>query len=177
MSGSAVARNYAATLFELATREDSVERYGHLISQVSALYREESAFQRFLETPRIALAEKKEVLGRTFADRVPELFLRFLMVVLERRRQRVLPGIAQAYQDMLDEQAGRPRTAVTLPFEPDDALKARIVGALEEHFGKQVVPEFRLDPAILGGLVVRVGDQLMDASLRRQLERLKWELI
>jgi F-type H+-transporting ATPase subunit delta len=177
MSGSAVARNYAATLFELAEREESVEHYGELIAQVAALYEEESAFRRFLETPRIALAEKKKVLRRTFEDQVPELFIRFLMVVLERRRQRVLPGIAEAYQDSLDEQAGRLRTAVTLPFEPDDALKTHIVGALEEHFGKQVVPDFRLDPAILGGLIVRVGDQLMDASLRRQLERLKWELI
>lgn len=177
MSGSAVARNYAATLFELAEREDSVERYGQLIAHVSALYETEPTFQRFLETPRVALAEKKEVLRRTFEDQMPELFIRFLMVVLERRRQRVLPRIADSYQDALDEQAGRLRTAVTLPFEPDDALKSHIVGALEEHFGKNVVPEFRLDPAILGGLVVRVGDQLMDASLRRQLERLKWELI
>jgi F-type H+-transporting ATPase subunit delta len=177
MSESAVARNYAATLFELAEREDSVERYGRLIAQVSALYEAEPAFQRFLETPRIALTEKKEVLRRTFEDEVPKLFLRFLMVLLDRRRQRVLSGIARAYQDSLDERAGRLRTAVTLPFEPDDALKAHIVGALEHRFGKQVVSEFRLDPAILGGLIVRVGDQLMDASLRRQLERLKWELI
>lgn len=177
MSGSAVARNYAATLFELAEREERVERYGHLIAQVSALYEEERAFQRFLETPRISLVEKKRVLRSTFEEQTPELFIRFLMVVLERRRQRVLPGIARAYQDALDERAGRLRTAVTLPFEPDDALKSHIVGALEERFGKQVVPEFRLDPAILGGLIVRVGDQLMDASLRRQMERLKWELI
>jgi F-type H+-transporting ATPase subunit delta len=177
MRGSAVARNYAATLFELAEREKSVERYGELIAGVATLYEEESAFPRFLETPRIALAEKKKVLRRTFEDQVPELFLRFLMVVLERRRQRVLPGIAEAYQDSLDERAGRLRTAVTLPFEPDDGLKAHIVRALETRFGKRVVPDFRLDPAILGGLIVRAGDQLMDASLRRQLERLKWELI
>ena len=177
MSGSAVARNYAATLFDLAAREESVERYGELISHVSALYEEESAFQRFLDTPRIALEEKKEVLRRAFEGRAPELFIRFLIVVLERRRQRVLPQIARAYHDSLDEQAGRLRAAVTLPFEPDDALKAHIVGGLEDRLGKQVVPDFRVDPEILGGLIVRVGDQLMDASLRRQLERLKWELI
>jgi F-type H+-transporting ATPase subunit delta len=177
MSGSAVARNYAATLFELGVREQSVDRYGELIAEVSALYQEESAFQRFLDTPRISMDEKKKVLRRTFEGQAPEIFIRFLMVVLERRRQRVLPEIAGAYQDSLDERAGRLRTAVTLPFEPDDALKAHIVGSLEERFGKQVVPDFRLDPAILGGLIVRVGDQLMDASLRRQLERLKWELI
>ena len=177
MSVSAVARNYAATLFELAEREEGIERYGNLIAQVSGLYEEEPAFQRFLDTPRIAMDAKKKVLRRTFEDQAPELFTRFLMVVLERRRQRVLPGIGEAYRDLLDERAGRLRTTVTLPFEPDEELKARIVGALEERFGKQVVPDFRLDPAILGGLIVRVGDQLMDASLRRQLERLKWELI
>ncbi len=175
MSTSAVARNYASTLFELAGRDGSEERYGELIAQVGRLYREDSKFSRFLEAPSVPLAEKKQVLREAFVD-APEPFIRFLLVVLDRRRQRAFPGIADAYLERLDEIAGRVHASITLPFAPDEALTAQILGALEKRFGKKVVPEFHEDPAIVGGVIVRVGDELLDASLRRQLERLKLEL-
>ncbi len=175
MSGSAVARNYASTLLELAGRDGSEERYGELIAQVGSLYREDSKLSRFLETPSVPLGDKKRVLREAFAG-APEPFIRFLMVVIDRRRQRALPGIADAYLKRLDEIAGRVHASITLPFAPDAALTAKIVGALEARFEKKVVPEFHEDPAIVGGMIVRVDDELLDASIRRQLERLKLEL-
>lgn len=175
MSTSAVSRNYAATLFELAGREGGEERYGELIAQVGRLYRDDSKFGRFLEAPSVPLAEKKRVLREAFAG-APEPFVRFLMVVLDRRRQRALSGIADAYLERLDEIAGRVHASITLPFAPDEALTAQIVGVLEARLGKRVVPQFHEDPAIIGGVIVRVGDELLDASVRRQLERLKLEL-
>ncbi len=122
------------------------------------------------------MVEKKEAIRRAFADRAPELFVRFLMVVLDRRRQRVLPDIAEAYRDMLDEKAGRVRATVTLPFEADERVRDEVVSALEDRFEKEVVPEFHADPNILGGVIIRVGDELMDASIRRQLEQMRREL-
>lgn len=176
MSASAVARNYAATLFELAGRDGSETAYGELLQEVGSLYESDPAFRRFLDAPGVGPSEKKQVVRTAFADRAPETFIRFLMVVLDRRRQRVLPGIAAAYQDLLDRQAGRVRATVTLPFEADEGVRAEVVGALEKRFDATIVPEFHADPNILGGVIIRVGDELLDASLRRQLERLRREL-
>jgi F-type H+-transporting ATPase subunit delta len=177
MSASAAARNYAATLFDLAGRDGSHARYGELIATVGGLYESDVAFRRFLNAPSVAQAEKKDLLRGAFAGRAPELFVRFLLVVLDRRRQGVLPGIAEAYRGLLDAEAGRLRATVTLPFHADEATRAEIVGALEGRLNKTVVPEFHTDDRILGGLIVRIGDELMDGSVRRQMKQLRRELL
>lgn len=177
MSASAVARNYAGALFELAGRDGTETHVGELIDEIAGLYETDPTFQRFLDAPSVSLVEKKRVVREAIGSRAPETFVRFLLVVLDRRRHRVLPGIARAYRALLDEQAGRVRASITLPFEGGDEVKARIVEALERRFEKEIVPEFHTDGRILGGMIVRVGDELLDASLRRQVEELRRELV
>ncbi|MGH7540911.1 MAG: ATP synthase F1 subunit delta [Gemmatimonadota bacterium] len=177
MSESAVARNYAATLFELAAREGGEEAWGERIVDVARLYADDGAVRRFLDAPSVAPTEKKEALRAALEGRVPSLFLRFLFVVLDRRRHRALPAIAAAYRDRLDERAGRLRASVALPFEPDASLREEIVGSLSRRFERDVVAEFRHEPGVIGGMIVRAGDRLIDGSVRRGLERLKWEMI
>jgi len=177
MSASAVARNYAAALFELAGRDGSETRAGEFIDEIAGLYETDVRFQRFLNAPSVSPAEKKRVVREAIGPRAPEHFVRFLLVVLDRRRHRVLSGIARAYRDLLDEEAGRVRASITLPFEGGEEVKARIVEALERRFEKEIVPEFHTDARILGGMIVRVGDELLDASLRRQAEALRRELV
>lgn len=177
MSASAVARNYAAALFELAGRDGSESHIGELIDEIGGLYESDVSFERFLNAPSVSIAEKKDVMRQAIGSRAPESFVRFLLVVLDRRRHRALPGIAVAYRTLLDERAGRVRASITLPFEGGDEVRARIVEALERRYEKEIVPEFHTDARILGGMVVRVGDELLDASLRRQAEELRRELV
>jgi len=177
VSASAVARNYAAALFELAGRDGSETRFGELVGEIAGLYGTDASFRRFLDAPSVSLEEKKQVIREAFEARAPEPFVRFLLVVLDRRRHHVLPGIAAAYRDLLDERAGRVRATVTLPFDSGEEVKAEIVGTLERLLEREVVPEFHTDARILGGVIVRVGDQLLDASVRRQAEGLRRELL
>lgn len=177
MTRSAVARNYAGALFELASRDDARERYDALMGEVAAAYRDVPAFRRFLDSPRVPLEAKKEAARRALGPEAPELLLRFLFVALEKRRHRVLPEIAAAYHDLLDEEAGRVHATVSLAFEPDEELRREIEDGLEAVLEKDVVPHFREDPGLLGGIRVRVGDRVMDGSLRRRLDDLGRSLI
>ena len=110
MRGSAVARNYAATLFELAARDSSESLFSDLIEGISELYSQDVSLQRFLDAPSVTPSAKKDVLQQACAEHAPALFVRFLLVLVDRRRQRLLPNIAAAYRDLLDENAfGRPK--------------------------------------------------------------------
>ena len=172
----AVAENYAETLLELGFRDDRAEEYGDLLSDVAELYRQERNFRLFLETPRIQPAEKKRLLREALGDRVPATFLHFLLLVIEKRRQRVLPEMEVAYREKLDERRGRVRARVTLAVEPDQELREEIADRLTGMLDRQVVPRFVRDEDILGGLVVRVGDRVLDATLRRRLYELRRKL-
>lgn len=176
MRGSAVARNYAATLFELAARDGSESLFSDLIEGIGELYSQDVSLQRFLDAPSITPSAKKGVLQQACAEHAPALFVRFLLVLIDRRRQRLLPNIAAAYRDLLDENANRVRATVTLPFEADETVQTEVMATLKGHFDKKVIPEFRVDERILGGVIIRVGDVLLDASVRRQFERLRREL-
>jgi F-type H+-transporting ATPase subunit delta len=176
MRGSAVARNYAATLFDLAARNGSESLFSDLIEGVGELYSQNVALQRFLDAPSITSSAKKGVLQQAFDEHAPDLFVRFLLVLVDRRRQRLLPDIAAAYRELLDKNANRVRATVTLPFEADEVVQTEIMATLKRHFDKKVIPEFHVDERILGGVIIRVGDALLDASVRRQFEQLRREL-
>ena len=105
------------------------------------------------------------------------MFLNFLLVVLRKRRQRLLHAIAASYRDLLDEKLGRLHVQVTMAHEPDEQAEQTLVSELTRILGRQVIPHITVDPALLGGVVVRYGDNVMDGSLRRQLLSLRNRLV
>lgn len=177
MSRVAVARNYADTLLALADRTGDAEAWLDFLDEVCALQRDVPGFRAFLETPRVSLPDKRDVVRAVFADRYPESFVRFLLVVLEKRRQTLLPEIARAARDLLDERSGRLHAAVTMTVEPDAELRAEIESALGRVLGRDVRAEFARDPRLVGGMIVRVKDRVLDGSLRRRLQLMRRTLI
>ena len=177
MSRLAVARNYADTLLTLADRLDGAEEWLALLDEVAALYRDVPSFRAFLETPRVSLADKREVIRSVFDERYPESFIRFLLVLMEKRRQSLLPEIEIAARELLDERMGRVHAAVTMTVDPDPDLKDEIEAALGRVLGREVTADFRRDPRLVGGMIVRVKDRVMDGSVRRQLQLMRRALI
>jgi F-type H+-transporting ATPase subunit delta len=173
LSRSPVVETYARTLLELGVREEQADAYGRHLDEIVRLAESEPDLVRFLETPRVDLGDKKAALRQALEGRVPETFLRFLLVVVDKGRQRLLPEIEAAYRDLLDEREGRVHASVTLAREPDGALRQEIQSGLERAFAREVVPHFSTDARLLGGVVVRVGDRVMDGSVHRRLEDMR----
>lgn len=172
-----IARAYAAALFEVGENHDEAEAYGPPFQALSDMFRAESRTRRFFDTPRITAEERAEVVRRALEGRVPERFLHFTLVVLAKGRQQLFPHMASAYQTLLDESTGRHRAQVTLARRLDKETEALIAERLGGLLGQSVEPEITVNPAIMGGLIMRYGDRLLDASLRRHLVALKREMM
>ncbi|HYW11327.1 MAG TPA: ATP synthase F1 subunit delta [Longimicrobium sp.] len=180
MRSEIIARNYAETLLSLAERhggEGGMEAFGQAAESLAALVEGDPRFKQFLETPRIAPEQKKAALQLALGGRAPEMFVRFVMVLTDKRRQALLPEIAAAYRALVDERMGRVRVRVTISHEPDAALQAEIGNSLADRLGKTVIPTFTVDPELLGGIVVQVGDQILDGSLRTRAAQLRRRLL
>jgi F-type H+-transporting ATPase subunit delta len=177
MRDSTIGRNYAEVLLELARRADDTAGWGRMIADVAGAMQSDETMRLFLETPRVSAAEKNRVLGEAFADRMPRLFVRFLQTLVNNRRQMLIPAIASEYMTLLDEVEGRVHAQVTVAREPDKATEKAIGSDLSRVLGKTVVPHISVNPAILGGVVVRVGDSVMDGSVRRRLAMLRNRLV
>ncbi len=177
MRDETVARNYAETLFELASRNESLEAYGDGIETVASLLDEDPRFRAFLETPRIDDEEKKTVLKKAFGDVLPKHVLNFVLVAIDKRRQRLLRSIAQQYHLLLDAHMGREHVQVTVARPVEDATREVITERLSQALGKKAIPHIRVDPAIVGGLVVRTGDTIYDGSVRRRLDGMRRRML
>jgi F-type H+-transporting ATPase subunit delta len=177
MRDTTIARNYAETLLVLATRAEDLRGWGKMLSDVSAAMRENATLRLFLESPRISASQKSAVLGKAFQDQMPRLMLRFFQTLVQHRRQMLIPEIAEEYLNLVDAAEGRIHARVTVARETDDAGRTAIAAQLSRVFGKEVVPHISVDPAIMGGVVVHVGDTVLDGSVRRRLASLRRRML
>ncbi|HEX2207997.1 MAG TPA: ATP synthase F1 subunit delta [Longimicrobium sp.] len=179
MRAEIIARNYAETLLVLAERQGpaALDEFGRAIDDLAAMMDTDPRARQFLETPRVRPEQKKEALRQSLAGRAPDMFVRFVMVLVDKRRQGLLPEIARAYRNLVDQRMGRARVDVTISHEPDAALQAEIQRALEGQLGRTVIPTYRVDPDLLGGMVLRLGDEILDGSLRSRAAGLRRRLM
>jgi F-type H+-transporting ATPase subunit delta len=171
-----VARNYAEALFALGERSGHVEDYADLLDAVAAAIEQTPRVQAILMSPKVPKAEKARLLGGALRG-TPREFVLFLQAVVRRGRQQILREVATEYMNLLDQKLDRVRAGVTLARAPDEKLKRAIQDSLSRQLGKQVIPAFSVDPEILGGAIVRVGERVLDGSLRRRMTRLRRQLL
>jgi F-type H+-transporting ATPase subunit delta len=172
-----IARNYAETLLSLAGKAGDLRGWGGMMSDVANAMQNDRRLRLFLESPRVDATQKKQVLAKAFQDRMPRLLVRYLQALISHRRQMLIPEIARQYLDLVDEAEGRMHANVTVVREPDADTRSVVTRELSRSFEKEVVPHFAVDPRILGGLVVRVGDTVLDGSVQRRLERLRNKMV
>ena len=177
MRETTIARNYADALLSLARKANDTDGWGRTIGEVADAVSGDATLRHFLESPRVSVTQKRELLGRAFQDRVPTLFLRFLQTVVTKGRQLLLPEIATEYRALLDEAEGRVHARVTFARPVSDAERDAVAAGLSKRLGKEVVPHVTINPEIIGGVVVRVGDQVMDGSVRRRMRLLRERLL
>jgi len=168
-----IARNYAEALLEAARVAGEEELYGEFLVAVSGALKAEPQLALALELPRISKATKLRLIERALADVAPLAFVRFLQSVVRRGRQGLLGEMGTQYQALLDRDLNRVQARITVARDPDPGLVDAIVARLAAALGKTVVPHLRVDPQLLGGVVIRVGDRVYDGSLRRGLRALR----
>ncbi len=177
MRDETVAKNYAETLFELAARHEGVDTFGEGIELVARLLDENPRVRLFLETPRIAASEKKAVVRKVFGEHLPRHLVNFLLVTIDKRRQRLLREIAREYHALVDEHHNRVHVEVTLARELDRGGMDELTEKLSSMLKKTAIPAVRVKADILGGVVVRTGDTIYDGSIRRRLEGMRRRLL
>src|SRR5262245_59105305 len=177
MRAPTIARNYAEALLVLAGKANDLEGWGAALHGVVTAMESDLRLRNFLAAPQISADEKSNVLGKAFDKKLPKTMVRFLQKLVKNRRQMLLSQIAIEYGNLVDEATGRIHAQVTLSREASDADRKIIADQLSRAFAKTVVPHMTVNPEILGGVVVRVGDRVMDGSVRKRLKTLKARIV
>ncbi|MCE5273363.1 ATP synthase F1 subunit delta [bacterium] len=177
MTNSVAAKEYAKALFLLARRTDRIEVIAGDFEAFIHILETDPKLRLFLLAPQISAEKKGQVFRDALGGKVDDNFLRFLLVVFEKRRHDLLEEINVAYHEELDRYYDRVEvaaaTAVEMTESENSALSAKLAGRL----GKKIVLRTKVDPRLLGGLVCRIGDVVYDGSLRRRIDRLYHQML
>ena len=177
MRESTIARNYAEAMLELARKANDLRGWGDMLETIGTAVETDRRLRVFLESPRVSAQRKNEIFQKAYGAVLPRTFVLFLQALVRNRRQMLLPAIAHEYNDLVDQVEGRVHASVMVARDADDADRKVIAEQLSRAFGKDVVPHFHVNPSILGGVVVRVGDTVLDGSVRRRLMTLRSKML
>jgi F-type H+-transporting ATPase subunit delta len=170
---SEVLEPYAQALMSLGQSNNLVDRFGDDVNSILSTLNESSDLQQFIVNPLIKADAKKAVLQQVFGESVHPFTKNFLMLLVDRRRVMFLDGICKQYQVLLRKLKQTVLAEVTSTVDLSDDQKNAIRDRVKTMTGAhQVDLETKLDPELIGGVIIRVGSQVIDASLRGQLRRI-----
>lgn len=176
MLKESIARRYSAALFSLATDADAVEATVKELDAFVAALNQDPELLQFYESPVIDRERKQQMLGVALAG-ASELVTNFIILLVRKRRENLVSIIARQMHDLLDRAIGRENAAIEtpLPLAPDEL--AALGRRLSKVYKQTIVPEPKVEPSLLGGIVVQVGDRYVDASVSGKLEELRRHLL
>ncbi len=163
---------YARSLFEVAQEHDSLDEIHEQLGEFADAVNQNRDLQVFLFSPYFSAQEKKDSLGKLIEGADDEFF-RFLEMLAERHRLPVVFRVRSTFDAMWAEERKRLEVEITSAVELDDETVRSIGERIEEQTGRDVQLEARVDPDVLGGIVLGVGNMVLDTSVRARLERLR----
>lgn len=170
------ARRYAEAAFEVATRDGTVDDWRNELEVAATLVGDERVLD-VLRNPAIAGEQRSDALAGILGDRVSRPVQNLIQLMLRRGRIDELPRVAAEFRRLDDERQGVIHaTAISATELTQDEVRA-LTARLEQQTGGRIALDLEVDPSLLGGIVVRVGDRLIDGSVRGRLERLRNQLI
>jgi F-type H+-transporting ATPase subunit delta len=170
-----IAEVYSRALFEVAKDHDVLDRVRDELGEFADALDENRELRLYFFSPYFSSEEKKEGVARVVSD-ADERLVRFLEMLAERHRMPVLPRIQREFEDIWAEEHELLPVSVTSAVELDEKLVKGIGEQIEEQTGRHVELSSSVDPEVLGGLRVRVGSMVLDATVRNRLERLRKQL-
>ena len=167
-----IADVYARSLFEVAKEHDALDTVHDELGEFADALSESSELQQFFFSPHFSAEEKKQGVDKV-VDGANEQFVNFLKLLTERHRMPVLFRIRNAFNALWAEENRLLPVSVTAAVDLDESLVKDIGKRIEEQTGRKVELSSKTDPEVLGGLVVQVGNMVLDASVRNRLEKLR----
>lgn len=176
---NAATRVYARSLFDLAMSQGGrakVEEVGDELEQIVELAKTQPKMSDLLASPTVGEEARAASLQRIFGGRISDITLKFLQVLNEKGRLGALPAVAASFDEVVQEKFGMVEADVFTAQPASPEMVRSLTDRLAQAMGKQVVVHTYTEPEMIGGVKIKIGDQLLDGSIATQLRRLKDKL-
>ncbi len=178
MISSSITRRYAEALISIGVEEDSCEKFESELTKINDTLNENIELRNVLYSSVYPIKNRKGIL-KEIAKRleVSKNIENFLNLLIDKKRIEFLPHILKRYKEILDQIVGRIRAKVIVAKSIPDELVSKLKESLEKSSGKEVLLDMQEDPAIIGGVITKMGNVIFDGSIRTQLEKVKKSIV
>ncbi|MCL3780334.1 ATP synthase F1 subunit delta [Prolixibacteraceae bacterium JC049] len=176
MNKSLITVRYAKALFELVEEKQLVEQIKEEMEVLLHLTEESREFALLLESPVIATAKKIEALKTLFNGKLHDYTLKMLQLATENKRESYLPAISRHFLTLYFKAKGIRQATITLPSESTEEATQQLQETLEQKLNMPIELKTKINPAIIGGMILRIDDLQLDGSVSGKLQRIKSHL-
>lgn len=176
MNSADIASRYARALFHLGSSKEEREGQLNELNQIKSILDQTPEVMQFFIAPQIPLEQKEKVLESSFKNRIESSVLSFLALLLDRRRFQYFQEIVEKYDLLVKAELGILEGKLVTAVPAEENLVTALKQKLQKIYNKELILSKEVDPELLGGGILHVGDQLIDFSLRGKLDRLKDDL-
>lgn len=178
MLANGLAAKYAQAIYELSVEKNMLDQVEQELELVTSTIGKYSELSTLIYHPRVLVQAKKDTLKKIFGQEIADFVLKFLMLLVDKRRETILPAIIREYVTLANEARNVVEAEVTAAMPLEQGQDIALINKLSlVTGGKKIVLNVQIDKAIIGGVIVKIGDKLIDGSVLRQLEIMKNTLL
>jgi F-type H+-transporting ATPase subunit delta len=177
MENFKVSMRYARALFPIAKSEGKAEKVLDDLTNIVNLMNTSSDLRLLIHSPVITLSKKRKIFESIFKDKISTVTYNFIMLLTNKNRENLIRGICYCYNMLFNQDNGRITCQIISARELTNDAKNRIIQFIEQYTKLKAMPEYSLEPALLGGMKIKIGNWVYDATIQNKLKALKRELI
>ncbi len=167
-----LARRYALAVFSLATERDAIARIGDELQCVNEVFERDANARQFFLAPVIARSDKERVLAKVFERRIGDVVLHTLLLLVRKRREALLPALVDEYRALQMAERGTETLTIASARPLTEKQVTAMSERLERIYGKRFEPRVVVDPSLVGGVRVTMGDRLVDGTVAGRLDEM-----
>lgn len=172
-----VSSRYAKALFEVAKENNAIDIVRNDLTYIESLIKASKELKLILKSPIINKSKKKEVLDALLKGKISDLTYKFIILLADKQRETLLFDIVGQYEIIYNNEKNIQLVQITTANEINDSLKNKIINQLAEWTGKLIKANFNINKEVKGGIMIRINDLVLDATISNQLNQLRQELI
>lgn len=171
-----ISERYASALLNVAKKRGAADQVFNNLEFIKTLLSGNASLRTFLESPHITQEDKMSLIKRAFGESVSETAMNFLLILVKKYRLKFLREIIEEYERLYDIERSVQKTDVITAYPLDDVTVAKLRTAIEASMKKSVKMCFNVDPKILGGVIIKTPNLIIDGSIRRKLNDLSYSI-
>lgn len=177
MLNKSVARRYAEAFFSIAQEHEKIDAYQEELELVAKTIEEVENLSEYLGHLIIPAQEKKDVINKIFAEQISPITLNFLLMIIDKRREAYIGSIVEEFKELADISRNIAKAELFSAQEVSEDNVKTLAEQLSASTGKTVYLKQTIDPSLIGGIKIRIGDQIIDGTVAKKLEMLKLKLL